>query len=76
MKDHTFSEGGDKSENILTTYKNLPLQNHWANFNQTWHNLFIGERDSSYSNERQPPTTFFKGENQSKFYRNCLYNYC
>ena len=28
----------------------LLLQNHWANFNQTWHKVFMGERDSSCSN--------------------------
>ena len=26
-----------KSKNKLTTFKNLLLQNQWANFNQTWH---------------------------------------
>ena len=25
----------------------LLLQNHWANFNQTWYNVFLGKRDSS-----------------------------
>ena len=25
----------------------LLLQNHWANFNQTWHKVFLGEGDSS-----------------------------
>ena len=30
----------------MTTFKNL-LQNHWANFNQTWHKASLGDRDSS-----------------------------
>ena len=38
--------GGD-SENTLTKLKNLLLQNHWANFNQTWHKTSLGEWDSS-----------------------------
>ena len=25
----------------------LLLQNHWANFNQTWHKVSLGEEDSS-----------------------------
>ena len=29
------------------SYFHLLLQNHWANFNQTWHNAFLGEGDSS-----------------------------
>ena len=34
-----FSKGKllRNSENTLTKLKNLLLQNHWANFNQTWH---------------------------------------
>ena len=31
------------SENTLTNFKNLFLQNHWANFNQTWHKASMGE---------------------------------
>ena len=40
---------GDNLEidkNTLTKLKNL-LQNHWANFNQTWHNASLVEGDSS-----------------------------
>ena len=33
----------------------LLLKNHWANFNQTWHKAFLGERDSSLFNWRAPP---------------------
>ena len=35
------------SENTLMKLKNLLLQNHWANFNQTWHQASLGEGDSS-----------------------------
>ena len=34
-----------KKQNTLTKFKNLLLQNHWANYNQTWHNASLGERD-------------------------------
>ena len=37
----------DDSKITLTTSKNLILQNHQANFNQTWHKAFLGEGDSS-----------------------------
>ena len=35
------------------------LQNHWANFNQTWHKASSGEGDSSLFKYRAPP--FSKG---------------
>ena len=34
------------SENTLTHFKNLHLQIHRANFNQTWRKEFMGEEDS------------------------------
>ena len=37
----------------------LLLQNHWANFNQTWHKASFGEEDSSLFKGRAPP--FSKG---------------
>ena len=37
----------------------LLLQNHWANFNQTWHKASLGEGDSSLIKWRAPP--FSKG---------------
>ena len=37
----------------------LLLQNHWANFNQTWHKASLGEVDSSLYKRRAPP--FSKG---------------
>ena len=46
------------SENTLTKFKNL-LQNHWTNFNQTWHNSSLGEGNSSLIKWVAPP--FFKG---------------
>ena len=49
------------SENALTKFKNLLLQNHWVNFNQTWHNASSGEGDSSLFKWRAPP--FSKGHN-------------
>ena len=42
----------------------LPLQNHWANFNQTWHNASSGDEDSSLLNERSNP--FPKGDYHGK----------
>ena len=35
------------AKNTLTKLKNLLLQNHWANFNQTWPKASLGEGDSS-----------------------------
>ena len=35
--------------------ENLLLQNHWANFNQTWHKASLGEGDSSMFKWRAPP---------------------
>ena len=29
----------------MTKFKNLPLLNHWANFNQTWHKASLGKWD-------------------------------
>ena len=37
----------------------LLLQNHWANFNQTWHKVSLGEGNSSLFKWRAPP--FSKG---------------
>ena len=44
-----FPRGVNKtySENTLTKFKNLLLQNHWANFNQTWHKASLSEGDSN-----------------------------
>ena len=39
----------------------LLLQNHWAHFNQNWHNASLGEADSFSSNEGPQP--FPKGDN-------------
>ena len=32
---------------INFSHFHLLLKNHWTNFNQTWHNTFLGEGDSS-----------------------------
>ena len=29
----------------LTTFKNLLVQNHWANFNHTWHKASVDDGD-------------------------------
>ena len=47
------------AKNTLTKLKNLLLQNHWANFIQTWHKASLGEGDSSLFKWRPPP--FSKG---------------
>jgi hypothetical protein len=33
------------------SFKSFLLQNYWANFNQIFHRLSLGKRDSSFSNE-------------------------
>ena len=43
------------------SYFHLLLQNHWANFNQTWHKASLGEGNSSFSNEG--PCPFSRGDN-------------
>ena len=42
-------------------FKNLLLQNHWANFNQSWHKAALGEGDSICLNEG--PRPFPRGDN-------------
>ena len=39
----------------------LLLQNHWANLNQTWHKVSLGEGIEVYSNEG--PCPFSRGDN-------------
>ena len=53
MKGHALFQGEyiPNSENILTKFKNLLLQNQCANFNQTWHNLSFGEGNSNFTDE-------------------------
>ena len=43
------------TEYTLTNLKYLLLQNHWPNFNQTWHKASLGEGDSSLFKWRAPP---------------------
>ena len=33
---------------ICLSHFHLLLQNHWANFNQTWHKASLGEGNSSF----------------------------
>ena len=42
-----FSKGNNYeiAKNINEIKKNLLLQNHWVNFNQTWHKASLGEGD-------------------------------
>ena len=56
MKGPAFSKGRQlrNSQNTLTKLKNPLLQNHWANFSQTCHNV-LGEGDSSLYKRRPPP---------------------
>ena len=62
------SQRGDNSERVKinwTTFKNFLLQNHWANFNKTWHKASMGEDESSfYSNEESNPSQ--RGDNCKK----------
>ena len=41
IKGHALSQGDSK--NILTKFKNYPLQNNRSNFNQTWYKAFLGK---------------------------------
>ena len=41
----------------------LLLQNHWANFNQTWHKASLGEGDSSLFEWRVPSFSKLRGDN-------------
>ena len=48
---HPFPRGYNyeiAKKKLWQIFKNLFLENHWANFNQTWHNVTICERDSSF----------------------------
>ena len=58
---HLFPRGDyyEMAKISLTEFKNL-LQNHWANFNQTWHNACLGEGNLIYSKEG--PHSFLKGD--------------
>ena len=35
----------------MTQFKNLRLQNHWANFSQTWHKASLVEGNSGFINK-------------------------
>ena len=50
MKDQPFSKLRN-SANALTKFKNLPLKNHGANFNQTWHEASLGEETQGFTNK-------------------------
>ena len=49
MNGHTFSKWRQQqnNKNALMIFKNLPLQNHWDNVNQTWHKSSLGKGDSN-----------------------------
>jgi hypothetical protein len=40
---------GDNHKNVVGSFENLLIQNHWANFNQTWHISSLGGVDSILS---------------------------
>ena len=48
-------------ENAMTNFKNLHLQNQWANFNQTWLKVSLSEGDSSLFKWRA--NSFQRGDN-------------
>jgi hypothetical protein len=58
------------------SFKNLLLQNQWANFNQTWHKSSLGEEIQVCSNEGDRPSP--RGDNSEtvkihrKFFKNLL----
>jgi hypothetical protein len=45
-KEPCLLQRGDNRKNGVVSFKNLLLQSHWANFNQTWHKLSLGGGDS------------------------------
>jgi hypothetical protein len=45
--------GDNQMENGMGSFKNLFLQNHWANFNQTWHKSSLEGEDSSVFKGRE-----------------------
>jgi hypothetical protein len=50
-----------KCKNGVGSFKNLLLQNHWANFNQTWHKSSLGEEIQVCTNEGDCPSP--RGDN-------------
>ena len=42
MKVNALLPKGNNIQNTSTTFKIFLLQNHWNNFNQTWHYIFLG----------------------------------
>ena len=44
----------------------LLLQNHWANFNQTWHKASLGEEDSNLFKRWAPPSSKARKLGKSK----------
>ena len=58
MKGPVLFQGGDNYEIAKIHRWNLKiffLQNHLANFNQTWHKASLGEGDASLFKRRTPP---------------------
>ena len=49
------SEDKYKKDNFNKIFKNLLLQKHWANFNQTWYKVSFGEGIQIYSNKGSHP---------------------
>ena len=59
-------------------FKNVLLQNHWANFKQNWHEASFSEKDSSLPNEvHHPfPNIFIRNsENTLTTFNNLLQNH-
>ena len=51
---HTFTRELGNSKNKPTIFVNL-LQNHWANFNKTWHKASLGKGNQVCSNDGRFP---------------------
>ena len=57
---------GDNNEianNTLSNLKNLLLQNHWTNFNKTWHNASLGEGPGIQDCSTEGLRPFPRGDN-------------
>ena len=54
MKGHALCQGEENDDIVKIlwlNFKNLFLQNHCANFNQTWHKTSLDEKDLNFFNE-------------------------
>jgi hypothetical protein len=61
---------GDNHKNGMGSFKSLFLQNHWANFNQTWHKSSWRERIQVSLKEGDSPSPRGDNSERVKIHRN------